>query len=62
MEVADPYSGLFGPIIITRADAAAPETAAPTDVDRELVLTFQVRECRAKKRRLMIFRAWGVKV
>ena len=39
-EGSDPYAGLFGPIIISRAESAD-EAGAPNDVDRELVLTFQ---------------------
>lgn len=40
-EVADVYSGLSGPVIVTRAGMAGPD-GSPVDVDRELVTMFQV--------------------
>lgn len=41
MESRDPHAGLFGAIIITRADMAN-EDATPKDVDREFVLSFAI--------------------
>src|SRR5262245_34612098 len=40
-EAADVYAGLMGPMIITRAGMARPD-GTPKDVDRELVVSFQV--------------------
>ncbi|MFN2494951.1 MAG: multicopper oxidase domain-containing protein [Pseudonocardiaceae bacterium] len=42
-EVSDDYAGLTGPIIVTRADAAR-DDGTPADVDREVVLQFQVQD------------------
>lgn len=42
-EVGDVYSGLMGPVIVTRRDAARPN-GSPADVDRELVAVFQVTD------------------
>ena len=42
-EVGDVYSGLRGPVIVTRADAARPD-GTPADVDRELVAVFEVSD------------------
>ncbi|GBF99637.1 multicopper ferroxidase [Raphidocelis subcapitata] len=41
MESRDPHAGLFGAILITRADLAN-EDATPKDVDREFVLSFSI--------------------
>src|SRR3954471_13363804 len=40
-EVGDTYSGLMGPVIVTRAGMARPD-GTPKDVDREIVSVFQV--------------------
>lgn len=40
--VGDIYAGLYGAIIITRAEDADAETARPKDVDREFVTLFMV--------------------
>lgn len=40
-EIADVYSGLMGPIIVTRAGMARPD-GTPKDVDRELITNFTV--------------------
>jgi FtsP/CotA-like multicopper oxidase with cupredoxin domain len=42
-EVGDTYSGLMGPVIVTRAGMARPD-GSPKDVDRELVSVFQVSD------------------
>jgi len=41
-EQNDIDSGLYGSIIVTRADWADPETAKPLDVDREFVVLFNI--------------------
>ena len=40
-EVGDTYSGLMGPVIVTRAGMARPD-GTPKDVDREIVSVYQV--------------------
>jgi hephaestin len=42
-EVGDTYSGLMGPVIVTRRGMARPD-GSPKDVDRELVSVFQVSD------------------
>lgn len=42
-EVSDNYAGLTGPLIVTRADAARAD-GTPADVDREVVLQFEVQD------------------
>lgn len=42
-EVADDYSGLVGPIIVTKASMARPD-GTPTDVDREFVVQYKVSD------------------
>ncbi|WP_211177582.1 multicopper oxidase domain-containing protein [Pseudonocardia acidicola] len=42
-EVADVYSGLVGPVIVTRAGMARPD-GTPVDVDRELIANFEVSD------------------
>src|SRR4051794_18437574 len=42
-EVGDAYSGLVGPVIVTRRGAARAD-GTPRDVDRELVAVFQVSD------------------
>jgi hephaestin len=42
-EVADDYSGLVGPMVITRASNARPD-GTPNDVDREFFLQFKVSD------------------
>ncbi|MGH4023497.1 MAG: multicopper oxidase domain-containing protein [Pseudonocardiaceae bacterium] len=42
-EVSDDYAGLTGPVIVTRADRAR-DDGTPSDVDREVVLQFQVQD------------------
>ena len=39
---ADVYSGLIGPIIVTRASDADPITAIPIDVNREFVVALSI--------------------
>jgi FtsP/CotA-like multicopper oxidase with cupredoxin domain len=40
-EIGDTYSGLMGPVVVTRQGAARPD-GTPSDVDRELVAVYQV--------------------
>jgi len=40
-EVSDDYSGMVGPVIVTKASMARPD-GTPTDVDREFVMQFKV--------------------
>jgi FtsP/CotA-like multicopper oxidase with cupredoxin domain len=40
-EIGDTYSGLMGPVVVTRPGMARPD-GSPIDVDRELVSVFQV--------------------
>jgi hephaestin len=42
-EVGDTYSGLMGPVMVTRAGMARPD-GSPKDVDREMVSVFQVSD------------------
>ncbi|HEU0088173.1 MAG TPA: multicopper oxidase domain-containing protein [Pseudonocardiaceae bacterium] len=42
-EVTDDYAGLTGAVLVTRADAARAD-GTPSDVDREIVLQFQVQD------------------
>jgi FtsP/CotA-like multicopper oxidase with cupredoxin domain len=42
-EVGDTYSGLMGPVIVTRKGMARPD-GTPSDVDREIVSVFQVSD------------------
>jgi FtsP/CotA-like multicopper oxidase with cupredoxin domain len=42
-EIGDTYSGLMGPVIVTRRGMARPD-GTPKDVDRELVSVFQVSD------------------